>query len=108
MVFLLQHVSASRAVKVAHPVLTKLRQKWLDFCKEHCTSVIANKLVMMAFSSALYNSLLERVLSFQTSQSKGAAGSTVVHTAEEDCVYYRFGEELYVRCSIVVTKRLVV
>ena len=46
---------------------------------------------MMAFSSALYNSLLEHVSSFQASQSEGAAGSTVVHTAEEDGVYYCFG-----------------
>ena len=55
---------------------------------------------MMAFSSALYNSLLEHVSSFRASQSKGATGSTVVHTAEEDGVY--------VRCSIVVTNKLVV
>ena len=48
---------------------------------------------MMAFSSALYNSLLEHVSSFQASQThtKGTVGSTVVPTAEEDGVYYHFG-----------------
>lgn len=46
---------------------------------------------MMAFSSALYYSLLEHVSSFQASQSEGATSSTVVSTDEEDGVYYRFG-----------------
>ena len=35
-------LAAINLEEVAHPVLTKLRQKWLDFCKEHYTSVIAN------------------------------------------------------------------
>ena len=92
--FLLEEQYSLAAInleEVAHPVLTKLRQKWLDFCKEHCTSVIASKPVMMAFSSALYNSLLEHVSSFQASQSECTAASTVVPTDEEDGVYYRFG-----------------
>ena len=92
--FLLEEQYSLAAInleEVAHPVLTKLRQKWLDFCKEHCTSVIASKPVMMVFSSALYYSLLEHVSSFQASQSKGTAGSTIVPTDEEDGVYYRFG-----------------
>ena len=46
---------------------------------------------MMAFSSALYNSLLEHVSSFQASQTEGTVGKTVVPTAEQDGVYYRFG-----------------
>ena len=93
-VFLLEEQYSLAAInleEVAHPVLTKLRQKWLDFCKEHCTSVIASKPVMMAFSSALYNPLLEHVSSFQASQSECIATSTVVPTDEEDGVYYRFG-----------------
>ena len=57
---------------------------------------------MMAFSSALYNSLLEHVSSFQASQTKGTVGSTVVPTAEEDGVYYHFGggalREMLHRC----------
>ena len=80
-------LSAIHLNETAHPVLTEFRQKWLDFCKEHCTSVTASKLLMMAFSSALYNSLLEHVSSFQASQTKGTAGNTVVPTAEEDGVY---------------------
>ena len=62
---------------------------------------------MMAFSSALYDSLLEHMSSFQASQSECAPGSTVVPTDEEDGVYYSFGEKPYVRCSIVITNKFV-
>ncbi|XP_065904795.1 uncharacterized protein [Dysidea avara] len=74
-----------------HPVLTELRQKWIHFCKKHCSSITASKPIMMSFSSSLYNSLLEHVASFQTRQTEGTSGGTVVPTAEEDGVYYRFG-----------------
>ena len=73
-----------------HPVLTELRRKWLDFCKDHCTSIAANKPIMMAFSTALYNTLLEHVSSFQASQTNDT-GNTVIPTSEEDGVYYCFG-----------------
>ena len=46
---------------------------------------------MMSFSSALYNSLLEHVASFQANQTEGTGSTTVVPIAEEDGVYYRFG-----------------
>ena len=74
-----------------HPVLTELRRKRLDFCKDHCTSVAANKPIMMAFSTALYNTLLEHVSSFQASQTDDTVCSNVIPISEEYGVYYRFG-----------------
>ena len=71
-----------------HPVLKELRQKWIHFCKEHCSSVAAGKPVMMSFSSALYNSVLEHVASFQARQTVGIGSGTVAPIAEEDGVYY--------------------
>ena len=75
-----------------HPELAKLRQYWLDFCKEHKAPVPASRLAMMALSTAMYNSLLEHVSSFQLSQSDAVdTGTTGNEVIEEDGVYYRFG-----------------
>ena len=59
--------------------------------QKQSTSVTTSLPIMMAFSSALYNSLLEHVSLFQASQTECTVGSTVVPTAEDDGVYYRFG-----------------
>ena len=72
------------------PELTNLRQKWLDFLKEHTMSVLTCRPVMSSLSSAIYNTLLEHILSFQTQQSE-AGTSSVAPDIEEEGVYYRFG-----------------
>ena len=72
------------------PELTNLRQKWLDFLKEHTMSVLTCRPVMSSLSSAIDNTLLEHVSSFQTQQSE-AATSSVAPDIEEEGVYYRFG-----------------
>ena len=75
-----------------HPELAKLRQDWLDFCKEHKAPVPASRPAMMALSTAMYNSLLEHVSSFQLSQRDAVdTGTTGDEVIEEDGVYYRFG-----------------
>jgi len=84
-------LSAINLEESTHSVLVELRQNWIDFCKKHSTTVAACKPVMMSFSSALYNSLLEHVASFQANQTEGTGSTTVVPIAEEDGVYYRFG-----------------
>lgn len=73
-----------------HPVLTNLREKWLQFCKGHSRPVPESNPAMMALSSAVYNSMLEHVSSFQACQS-GATESSCGSVTEEDGVYYRFG-----------------
>ena len=79
-----------------HPGLGKLRQTWLDFCKEHKAPVPASRPVMMALSTAVYNCLLEHVSSFLSSQSDAMDTSTSDDVIEEVGVYYRFvGGALY-------------
>ena len=72
-------------------MLMDLRQKWMQFCKEHCSSVAANKPLMISFSSVLYNSLLEHVASFQAKQTEETSCTTAISINEEDGVYYCFG-----------------
>ena len=74
-----------------HPELAKLRQDWLDFCKEHKAPVPASRPAMMALSTAIYNSLVEHVSSFQLSQSDAVDTGTSDEVIEEEGVYYRFG-----------------
>ena len=68
-----------------HPELAKLRQDWLDFCKEHKALVPASIPAMMALSTVLYNFLLENVSSFQVSKSDAVdTGTTGDEVIEED------------------------
>ena len=75
---------------VETPELTNVRQKWLDFLKEHTMSVLICRPVMTSLSSAVCNTLLEHVSSFQTKQGKTAT-SSVAPDIEEEGVYDRFG-----------------
>ena len=76
----------------SQPGLAKLRQAWLDFCKEHGAPIPASRPAMMSFSTAMYNSLLEHVSSFQSSKNDAMdTGTTSYEVTEEDGVYYRFG-----------------
>ena len=83
-------LSAINLEEAKHPVLSSLRQEWLEFCREQAISVCERNSVMTTLSSAVYNSLLEHVASFQESQS-GTANISCNVPVEEDGVYYRFG-----------------
>jgi len=92
--FLLEEQYSLNAIDLIeenHPELVRLRQAWLDFCKEHKTPLPASIPVMMALSTAIYNSLIEHVRSFQSSQSDTVETSIASNEVEEDGVYYRFG-----------------
>ena len=84
-------LSAINLVEAKHPVLANPRQVWLEFCREQSISVPGRNSVMTTLSSAVYNSLLEHVTSFQEFQSGSADGSHSEISEEEDGVYYRFG-----------------
>lgn len=69
-----------------NPVLTNLRYKWLEFCRKNSTPLPASKPAMMAFTSALYHSLLEHLSLFQSNETSVTEPAVV----EEDGVYYQF------------------
>ena len=75
---------------VETPELINVRQKWLDLLKKHTMPVLTCRSVMTSLSSAVYNTLLEHVSSFQAKQGTAAADS-VAPDLEEEGVYYRFG-----------------
>lgn len=69
-----------------HPELANLRQQWLDYCREQTISTFEQNSVMTTLSSAVCNSLLEHVASFQDSKSKIIPSIPL----EEDSIYYQF------------------
>ena len=84
-------LSAINLEEAEHGVSVNLRQMWLEFCREQSTLVPECNSVMTTLLSAVYNSLLEHVASFQESRS-GSTETPCSITPEEDGVYYRFGE----------------
>ena len=95
-------------IKHTCALLTKLRQEWLGFCKEHCISVIANKTVMMVFSiRALYNSLLEHV-SFKQANLNVQLAALQFLLMKKIVFTIVLGEEPYVRYSIAIANKFVV
>ena len=83
-------MSAINLEEAKHPVLANFRQQWLDYCREQVISTSERNSVMTTLSSAIYNTLLEHVASFQESQSSCPNISPSV-PLEEDGVYYQFG-----------------
>lgn len=83
-------LSAINLEEAEHAVLVNLRQMWLEFCRERSTLMPERNSVMTTLSSAVYNSLLEHVASFQESQGDSTETPCSI-TPEEDGVYYRFG-----------------